>query len=187
MADHEDDRWQDFKINLPAELTLSPKSILIRSSPSLPIDVLNIAHFCAVECALQVSGERSVSWMLNAWAYAERAALARYPTVEDVLVLGQRVEPSKNNDGFRQRAVQIGWDVKADWSTIPRAMENLVRLGDELEPDMWFFDYETIHPFIDGNGRTGQILYNWLNGTLDRPEWAPNFWCDPRRTTGDGA
>jgi len=35
--------------------------------------------------------------------------------------------------------------------------------------DDWYLAYEWIHPFIDGNGRTGKILHNWLNGTLDDP------------------
>jgi Fic/DOC family len=35
--------------------------------------------------------------------------------------------------------------------------------------DDWYLAYEWIHPFRDGNGRTGKILHNWLNGTLDDP------------------
>ena len=35
--------------------------------------------------------------------------------------------------------------------------------------DDWYLAYEAIHPFGDGNGRTGKILHNWLLGTLDEP------------------
>lgn len=35
--------------------------------------------------------------------------------------------------------------------------------------DDWYLAYEAIHPFGDGNGRTGKILHNWLLGTLAEP------------------
>lgn len=41
--------------------------------------------------------------------------------------------------------------------------------------DMFYKMYEEIHPFSDGNGRTGKILYNYLCGTLENPIWPPNF------------
>lgn len=41
--------------------------------------------------------------------------------------------------------------------------------------DDWYLAYEWVHPFIDGNGRTGKILHNWLNGTLDDPVLVPDY------------
>ena len=41
--------------------------------------------------------------------------------------------------------------------------------------DDWYVAYEWIHPFGDGNGRTGKILHNWLNGTLDDPVLVPDY------------
>lgn len=42
--------------------------------------------------------------------------------------------------------------------------------------DVWYKEFEDIHPFVDGNGRTGKILYNWLNGTLKVPTIPFNWW-----------
>jgi hypothetical protein len=146
---------------------------------------LDVVRFCAVECELQQSGERSVGWMVEAWLYAQQADCP--PTVEDALNLGRLVEPAKNALGFRTCGVRVGWDVKPDWTTVPSSMVDLMASQAIYTPAQFFRAYEEIHPFRDGNGRTGVILFNWLNGSLDDPQWAPNYWDDSRRKPGEGA
>lgn len=98
----------------------------------------------------------------------------------------------------------IEWVEKAPWDSIPRRLDQLVsayyegRLGAddvalaarvnevwgkykyykkaETAEDIFYFEYEEIHPFRDGNGRTGKILYNYLLGSLNDPQMPPNFW-----------
>lgn len=43
------------------------------------------------------------------------------------------------------------------------------------QEDVFYFEYEQIHPFSDGNGRTGKILYNYLLDSMDDPVLPPNF------------
>lgn len=153
---------------------------------------LEVVRFCSRECELQMSGERSVAWMVEAWQYAQKtSAIEAYnggrPLVDDVVHLGYLVEPFKNVKGFRTVGVRVGWDIKPDWQDVPRQMVNLMEGQDALTPNEFFKAYEEVHPFRDGNGRTGAILFNWLNGTLFNPQWPKNFWNDPRRLPGDGA
>ena len=146
----------------------------------------HVVHFAAQECAWQQSGELSVAWMVDAWRHAHR--FRRQPIrLRDVLALGRAVEPHKNHGGLRRVGVRVGWDVKMDSSLVPSALERLIEhqpeigCSDEVAAG-WFRQYEEIHPFVDGNGRTGSLLHLWLLGRLDDPIHAPNLWGDPRRT-----
>jgi hypothetical protein len=149
---------------------------------------LQIIRFAARECELQGSGEMSVAWMLNAWDFAQYVTRKGGSLTQSIVLhLGALIEPRKNARGFRTCPVSIGHDLLDNQRVVPHQIETLVVNQDFMKPAEFFKEFETIHPFVDGNGRTGAILYNWLNGSLDNPVWPPNFWNDPRRTLGNGA
>lgn len=140
---------------------------------------LAVVRWAAQECEWQGSGERSVPWMIDGWLYARRYRSGR-PTVATIVRIGALVEPRHNRLGLRTVGVRVGYDVKMHPSLVPAALRALVA-SEGLSPAEWFRQYEEIHPFRDGNGRTGNILFNWLSGSLLAPAMPPNLWHDPRR------
>lgn len=138
--------------------------------------------FCAEECRRQGSGEESVAWMCDALDFAETYGndLVHSDGIDPafIITLGQRVEPHKNVSGFRQTPVRIEGATQQPLAPdlIEQAVKSLCTAGFEnMTPEEFYLEFEKIHPFIDGNGRVGAILYNFMKGTLDYPETPPEF------------
>lgn len=157
---------------------------------------LDIVRFCAEECDRQRSGELSVGWMIQAWMHAimTDTYLGLFLELGFVKELGRLVEPEENKNGFRRHGVAISngfldyTPIGSNWDGIERNLQHLIEAyydgslasgpmhGRSKTPeDEFYYQYEIIHPFGDGNGRTGKILYNYLMGTLSQPLMPPDY------------
>ncbi len=89
---------------------------------------------------------------------------------------------------FKKGKVTVGGKETKPWYVIPELMDNWckdvnefinsklkisnVRLAEseeEEEVKQFHIRYEKIHPFADGNGRTGRIFMNWMRHRLYMP------------------
>lgn len=134
----------------------------------------NDVHWCAAECNRQQTGPLEVAYMCDALVWA-RNNMSGVVTTRHLLELGQYIEPYKNANGFRRTPVSIGTWVLPVYEFGP--VLDKVFNNRDLSAEEVYQEFESLHPFIDGNGRVGALLYNyclgWPNPLLTPPPYKP--------------
>ncbi len=157
-------------------------------------DPIQFAQWAADECDRQLVGPLRVPDMMRA---TRQAATKGFFTVTCIQKLGHLVEPDRNpvalangenhSQNWRWQEVTIGGVIPLMPSDhVPGAMARLISLSQGLDRgqvDLWYKQFEEIHPFVDGNGRVGSILWNSLNGNLEEGvlEAPPDFWSESNK------
>src|SRR3990167_10079207 len=138
---------------------------------------LDVINFCAEEVTRQHDSPKAVGWMLNAWNLASALSEPKPQklTVHIIEELGKLVSPYINIYGLRTCFVQIGNSLPPAPALVYGLLVDFVK-NIPKDPASAYKAFEEIHPFRDGNGRVGKIIFNWLNETLDNPRFPPNFW-----------
>ena len=79
-----------------------------------------------------------------------------------ILMLHQNLYPFEKGY-FRNVTVYIGGQPTINALRVPNEIEHWCDEGVELliDPKKLHIRYEKIHPFVDGNGRTGRMFMNW--------------------------
>ncbi len=139
---------------------------------------LHTIQYIAEEVERQSRGPIQVAWMCEAWEYAvdQISIGADHPSIKDMQVLGKLVERNVNTgNSWRNVNVRVGMHIAPQHREVPDLMKRWHGNLDTMTPEEAYKEFELIHPFQDGNGRVGKIVYNWLKGTLDNPVMPPNF------------
>ena len=85
-----------------------------------------------------------------------------WPSILDLQGIHLDIFRGEKSSLFREQDVIVGLHKPPPWQQVPRLMGELCEIYAELEPtperiQEWYVDFETIHPYIDGNGRVGGV------------------------------
>lgn len=123
-----------------------------------------------------VYDEAAIEDMFEAWDYLQNQDELTHEVVKGA---HERILQNRQPDiagEYRTVNVRIGSDIPPRPAAVPGLMGELLERTPEtgVEAIQWHVDFEKIHPFADGNGRIGRLLYLWhCQEVLDVP---PVMW-----------
>ncbi len=110
-----------------------------------------------------VHSENAIDSSYEAWIYLIEKECLNHEIIKNVHyhILKNR-QPSIAGQ-YRNKQVYVGGYIPTKPQNIKSEMRNLLDFDPKtgLEAIEWHVDFEKIHPFQDGNGRVGRLIYLW--------------------------
>lgn len=140
---------------------------------------LHDIKYLSKEVHRQGDSAEYVYGMARALSYVRNLAMSNQaPKTLNILAIGSFVKNEDYTRPYRKVYVRVGDSEPIGYENIDHQIEVLLANWDneEISDDEWYRQFEEIHPFLDGNGRAGSLLWNWRRGSLGWPEDPPNLW-----------
>lgn len=123
-----------------------------------------------------VHGQLEIDQSMMAWRFIEH-----YPrslevnhllAIHNIIMMNHLPDTPGGRGSFRRVNVTVGYRHCPHFLEVPRLVDGwLLEMQDWKlrEPKDMHIKFEHIHPFVDGNGRTGRMLMWWHEVRLSRP------------------
>lgn len=115
-----------------------------------------------------IYSEKEDAQSLAAWAHLEQLGdtftLGDICTVQKLITINQEELNPNDRGNFRGMNgnivnVSVGGETAPDYSYVPDLMVGWMKDLPDMSPLVQHIRFESIHPFRDGNGRTGRMIY----------------------------